>query len=443
MLRKRRQMAVNDNRRIATSLVIVSFFVLCTKSVSALKEMAIAWRYGTNGVVDGYLFVFELISFPIAIFFYVLTLFLVPIISANAIETQDKKRFSAELFGLFLLLGAIGYFITWLSVHTIINCGAAGLSGQAHDTALAIIPGFALLIPIGLLVSLWSTWTMAHGGHRNTLYEGIPALVILAMVLIFAPASEVLLWGTIGGFAIQAVLLALPLARTGKIEVPQVSFTASFWPSFRHGFIILLAAQTLLSVGILSDQFFAARLSEGSIASLGYANRILWLVLGLGATAISRAVLPVFGSISEFNNQHRGQMVKRWVWITLLAGIIATVVGWMLAPWVVRELFQRGAFSASDSANVARLFRFNLLIVPFYLPFIVLVNDLVTQGRYATYAIFCGINLIIKITLLTVLVPAFGLIGIPLSSAFMFSIAFVILLWDNRNSHSISAIRKT
>ena len=56
----------------------------------------------------------------------------------------------------------------------------------------------------------------------------------------------------------------------------------------------MLAGQALISfIGII-DQFFAAPLGTGAIATLSYANRILASMLGLGATAVARATLPVF-----------------------------------------------------------------------------------------------------------------------------------------------------
>ena len=51
-------------------------------------------------------------------------------------------------------------------------------------------------------------------------------------------------------------------------------------------------------IGII-DQFFAAHLDTGAIATISYANRILSLILGLGATAVSRATLPVFSRIKS------------------------------------------------------------------------------------------------------------------------------------------------
>jgi hypothetical protein len=57
------------------------------------------------------------------------------------------------------------------------------------------------------------------------------------------------------------------------------------------------AGQALMSFTGIIDQFFAANLGAGAISTLSYANRVLGLILSLGAMAISRATLPEFSAV--------------------------------------------------------------------------------------------------------------------------------------------------
>ena len=47
------------HRRIASSFLLVSAFVLIGRLAGAAKEMAIAWRYGISEIVDAYVLVFS------------------------------------------------------------------------------------------------------------------------------------------------------------------------------------------------------------------------------------------------------------------------------------------------------------------------------------------------------------------------------------------------
>ena len=88
----------------------------------------------------------------------------------------------------------------------------------------------------------------------------------------------------------------------------------------------MLAGQALMSfVGII-DQFFAAHLGTGAIATLSYANRILALILGLGATAVGRATLPIFSKAEAQGSAHGRRLASHWVRLLFLLGVIAMIL---------------------------------------------------------------------------------------------------------------------
>ena len=61
-LRDRLNNAHKDHKRIVTGMATVALYVVAAKLIAAGKEVLVAYRYGTSGVVDGYLFVFNLIN---------------------------------------------------------------------------------------------------------------------------------------------------------------------------------------------------------------------------------------------------------------------------------------------------------------------------------------------------------------------------------------------
>ena len=67
-------------RKIATSFVWISAFVLIGRLASAGKEVTIAWRYGVSETVDAYVLVFNLLNMPVLVWFTVLTAVLVPLV---------------------------------------------------------------------------------------------------------------------------------------------------------------------------------------------------------------------------------------------------------------------------------------------------------------------------------------------------------------------------
>ena len=419
----------SQHRQIALGFVWVSMFVFVGKLAGAAKEMTIAWRYGVSATVDAYVFVFNLITWPVSVWFSILTVVLLPLAARLRSDTPaELPRFRAELFGLTLLLGLALGLLTWLGLPMLLRKGWLGLSGPALTQALDMTGGLALLASLGTVTSLFSAWLLASGHHRNTLFEAIPALAVL-IALLLPPAwlPEPLLWGTVAGFALHAAALGAPLLRRGELPAPRLAQRSPAWQFFWASIGIMALGQVLSSLTNLVDQFFAAGLNEGALSTLSYANRILALILGLGATAVSRATLPVFSKDVAQGGVNVTALALRWFKWMLMLGLLVLLVSWLLAPWMVRVLFERGAFTASNTLAVSSVLRYALFQVVFYFPALVLVSALAAQRRNKLIALSGVINLICKLPLAFLLVPLFGIYGLVLSTVLMYALSAALL----------------
>src|SRR5690554_7918692 len=116
-LRSRLSNLHSDHRRIASGAFRVAVFLLLGKAVGAVKEMAVAYRYGVSDVVDAYQFTMTLANWlPITIV-GALSVVLIPVL-VNSRDEEDslRKRFLGELHGWVILLGvllAVGIYIGW------------------------------------------------------------------------------------------------------------------------------------------------------------------------------------------------------------------------------------------------------------------------------------------------------------------------------------------
>jgi peptidoglycan biosynthesis protein MviN/MurJ (putative lipid II flippase) len=170
-----------------------------------------------------------------------------------------------------------------------------------------------------------------------------------------------------------------------------------------------------MSLTTVIDQFFAAHLETGAIATLGYANRILALVLGMGTLAISRATLPVFSEAAARGQIHR--LASRWAKWMFLGGLGMLVILWPLAHWIVKLIFERGAFTAANTAQVSELLQLFLLQLPFYFYGLVLVSALSSRKEYFAVTLSGIIGVLSRPLLNAILVPRMGIDGIAVSAA--------------------------
>jgi peptidoglycan biosynthesis protein MviN/MurJ (putative lipid II flippase) len=411
-------------------MVKVAVFVLLGSFARAAKEGAIAYRYGVSVEVDAYLFVFNLVSWPVGVWFSVLTVVLVPLAARIRAEVLGEvPRFRAELLGLALALGFSFAVLGWLGMPLLLQSSWVGLPLSTVEMAKSMAPLIVLIAPLGVLISLFSAWMLTAHRHANTLLESIPALILLFALVAF-PGGEVesLVWGTLAGFFLHLVSVAVPMARCSEIEAPIFTRQSPEWPAFWRGFGVMLVGSALMGLTSLVDQFFAAHLGTGAIATLSYANRILALILSMGATVVSRATLPVFSQAQVHRAWQLRRVATHWGLLLFILGVIAMVVGWWLAPWGVKLLFERGAFNRENTELVATVLRWGLPGLPFYFASLVLVSLLVSQRKYHLLSLIGVLNLLVKIICNFLIVPYFGVNGLMISNSVMMGISCLALI---------------
>jgi peptidoglycan biosynthesis protein MviN/MurJ (putative lipid II flippase) len=301
--------------------------------------------------------------------------------------------------------------------------GYGGLPAASARMALEALPGLILLLPLALLAALQSAWMLSAGRHLNTLFECIPAVLIAALVLAY-PGGGIapLVWGTVAGCACHLGVLLAATGRRRELEPPRFSLGSPQWRWFWHGFGIMLAGQALMSLTVVIDQFQAVRLGTGAAATLGYANRILSLLLGLAAIAVSRATLPVFSEAAGQGGAALRGVAGYWMRLMFAAGVAAALAGYFLAPWGVALLFQRGRFGTAETAVVADALRYALPQLPFYFSSMVLVSYALSQRRYALVFWSGVIGCAGKVAGNLLLVPLLGVNGIALAATCVYGL---------------------
>jgi len=426
--------AAPDHAAILKGMLTVAAFVFVGKLVSAMKEMAVAYRYGLGPEVDAYQFLYTVIGWPLGVWASVLTAVLVPL----AVRLRDRQRqlarFRAELLGVVMLAGCGLAVLAWLVLHNVFRLGQSGLPPRLAGLAEAALPGLVLLLPLGMLTALQSAWMLAAGRHLNTLLDCIPTLSIAALVMAL-PGGGIgaLVWGTVAGSALHLLSLMAAPGRRDRQGAPRLGLSSPQWRWFWQGFGIMVGGQALMSLTVVIDQFYAAGLGTGAIAMLGYANRILSLILGLAAIAVSRATLPIFAQVhAQEAQQEREQERERqrmrlravarlWTGILFALGVLAMLASYAAAPWVVRLLYERGQFGAADTLAVAQVLRYGLPQIPFYFASMVLVSYALSARRHRLVFYSALIGCAAKIVGNLLLVPAFGVNGIALATMLVYA----------------------
>ncbi|MEQ4619274.1 MAG: lipid II flippase MurJ [Corticimicrobacter sp.] len=415
-----------DHRRIALGAARVAFFLIIGKLAGAFKEMAVAYRYGISDVVDAYQFTMTFATWVPVTLVGVLSVVLIPVlVRLRKDEHRQNVRFLGELQTLAWWLGLALAALIILAWPWVLQGPGAALNAETMAYARELAWGFAPVALFTVLAGVSAARLRARERHVNTLLDSVPALVILVWVMLAGPDAGIapLLWGTVLGFAVQCIWLQWLAARAdnGIWGAPTWGLGSPYWHGMAQALGIMMIGQLVMSLVGPLDQYTAARLSGNANATLGYAARLLSLLLGIGAMSVGRAALPVLSEVQSRGEPARArQMALKWSMAMAAIGVVAVAVGWWLAPWGVALIFERGAFGPDDTRAVAQVLRWGMLQLPFYFGVLVLVQLLASQKRYRIMAAIAVMNFAVKALMNHLLAPAMGVAGIMLATSLMY-----------------------
>jgi murein biosynthesis integral membrane protein MurJ len=424
--------AVHDNhKRIASGAVLIGVLTFGAKLFVAAREMAIAWRYGVSGTVDAYQLAITITTWLPMLVNGVMMVVLVPRLVRLGRDSSDRRQFINELNGTIIAIGIGVSALIWVAAPAAAAVLASGVNSYTLHTTAAmaseIAPvAFCIIVCGYLSVRLQARERFTYGAS-----EAVPALAIALFVILPLGLAGVipLIAGSLVGYFLQVAVLGR-MTQRGDPPIGTISIRHSSpeWRSLYAAITLMTLGQLLLNLTAPIDQSFASRLGAGSVATLGYANRAISLLTGLGAVVVARALLPVLsGAVAEGDHALGRRQALQWAALLGLVAAAGACVLWLAAPMMVRLLFERGAFDEAASALVAHVLRFGLVQLPFYYVNLVLVQWYAATSRYKPILVIFACGILLKAGLNAVLAPQLGVAGIALSTSAMYFLTASLL----------------
>jgi putative peptidoglycan lipid II flippase len=308
-------------------------------------------------------------------------------IEANGVE--GAKRFSEEVFGvlfsaLLIITIVMELMMPWL-VEWII---APGFADDTEKTSLTIRMA-AVMFPYLMCMSL----TAMLSGMLNSLHHFFAAAI--APVFLNVVMIAALFYGlwihadpqTIAWYLSWSVLLAgLLQMAVVYAGVRHAGINIGFkrprmTPNVKR--LLVLAVPAAITGGITQiNQIIGQAIAsgkEGAIAALQYADRIYQLPLGVVGVAVGVVLLPELArALKGGFAKEAANIQNRSIEFVLFLTLPAAAGLWILSDAIIRVLYERGQFSAENTAVVGSI----LAIYGLGLPGFVLIKAL-QPGFYA------------------------------------------------------------
>jgi putative peptidoglycan lipid II flippase len=421
------------NRRILAAMVTVGGLTGLVKLVAMVKEIIVAHQFGTSDALDAFLIAFLLPQFAMTLIGASLNYALIP--TYIQVREQEGDRAAQQLLSSVMVL-SIGFLVAMsvilaLTASYTLPLVASGFT--AEKLALAHSLYYVLLVTL-VLSGLATTWgAILNAENRFALAAVVPmatSIMTILVVVIMAKqwGSYALVVGVVGGALIETGLLGWGLIRAGVSLVPRWCGASPAIKQVLGQYAPMVAAAFLMGGTAVVSQSMAAMLDPGTVSALTYGNKVTSLLLGIGAMAVSTAVLPHFSRMVAVTDwEGLRHTLLTYSRLLLMVTLPLTVGLIYFSEPVVALLFQRGAFTEADTHLVGQVQAMYLLQVPVYV--LIMLYARLIAALKATYLMIWGniINLSVCIVLTYALMPRFGVVGIALATSLMYLVSTAFL----------------
>jgi putative peptidoglycan lipid II flippase len=246
----------------------------------------------------------------------------------------------------------------------------------------------------------------------------IAALIPLAILVLEAPdtAFWVAVATMLGGIA-QLALVYGAIRRTGmtpRIRLPRLDAEVRrFW---------VLAVPAIIAGGITQINIFVGTViasGANEVMSIIYnADRLYQLPLGIIGIAIGTVLLPELSRhLSAGRETEARQSQSQSLFLSMLLSMPAAGALIGLALPIVRVLFERGAFSPSDSVVVSEALIAFAVGLPAFVLIRVLQPGFFSRQDTRTPTVFAAVSVVINVALSLLLFPTLKHVGIALATS--------------------------
>lgn len=357
---------------------------------------------------------------------------------------EKAKLFADRIFTMLFAVQIVLLAIALMFMPQVVSLLAPGFNEDPTRYALAV-ELTRITFPYLLLITL----VTLYGGILNAIHRfaaaaaapillNLSIMAALALAAFFPTAGHAAAWGVLVAGVLEVLLL---IGDAGRASVLAWFRRPRLDEDIRK-FFRALGPATVGSAGVqlalFADTVIASFLVTGAVSALYYADRLNQLPIGVIGIAVGTVLLPEMARrIAAGDEAGARHAQNRAIELTLLLSIPCLVAFLIIPDLIMRALFLRGAFTATDAAAAAAtLAAYALGLFPFVLirsmtaPFFAR-GDTATPVKASLIA--AAVNIAFKIALMAPLAQ----VGLALATAIGAWINLGLVMWFARRQDLI------
>lgn len=353
---------------VLRSTAIISACTTLSRILGLLREVLMAGLFGTSLAKSAFDVAFRIPNLFRRLFGEgALSAAFIPIFT-ESLEKEGVEKANVLAGKIMTMLGVVLAAVVIL----VVLLSAAVLNYvELDERTAAVLPLLQITIAYTFFICLVGLcMAVLNSFHHFTLPAATPVLLnivwILSLIFVCPRMGDIegeqiygVAWAVLAAGVLQLAVQYPVLRRFGLC--PRLSFS---WDDPRVRKVLLLMGPAAIGVGVMQinvvvDGILALFVGGWAPAALTYAERLIYLPLGIFATALGTVLLPTFSRHAAREENDRIKSTLRSAIQNLMLVMLPAAVGLLvLAPSIVEVIFQRGRFDARSTMLTARALRF-------------------------------------------------------------------------------------
>ncbi|MFK7910216.1 MAG: murein biosynthesis integral membrane protein MurJ [Akkermansiaceae bacterium] len=406
---------------------------LLAKGMGFLRDAAAAAKFGTGDAMDAYTLALGIPTLMAGLFCNAMPTALIPAYARAKVKGGKAYATGVVANGVtlqFLTITAVCAVLGLLSQPLIdLIAGEFGAEKRLMGQQL-----FLVLLVFSVILSTSHAVTAALQAEKKFTVAAVsPAIIpVVAIAALFALHELIgvfsLAIGLVAGAAFHLLLLLYATTKEYGITCLKPNFSEHSPKQFMGDSMLILLGGALFGGCVMIDLAVASRLPAGTVATFGFADKVLGIVLSLAGVALGQALMPYLSEMqAESDRVKLRDLVFKLSCIVTGLTIPVVIVFWLAANPITQILFQRGEFGADETVRVASALRWGSLQFPAAALGVIASSMVIAMGSVRYMCWVSLIALIANVILDLTLAPMFGLAGILVATAIVHTISTVLL----------------
>lgn len=421
------------------TMVVIAASIIVAIAV-IFREQVIASRFGVGDVTDAFTLASSIVIFLAAAIGGSLASSLIPVsiqIEVDSGKAAAEAVCRAVLARLLVSLVAISVLLYVFS-EPLVSAIAHNFPPEKQQLTRSL---FMMTLPL-LPLAGWAAYaTVLLNIRRRLLFSTLASAMIPVTGIIIIQISstpDALALGLVLGYLMQCLFIAFILKEEPRWLWPTWHAQRSHLRAVWQQYLPVTIGSLFMTGTVVTDQVMAGWLTAGSVATLAFASILVNYLNAFAGRALGVPAIIHFSTLTAHKKWAEARRLMGQA-LLIIGGIALglTTIVWGFSDWLVAQLFERGAFTAVDTAHVAEVQKYYSLQLTFQFVGVLLVRMLSALGKNRTILVVAMFNFFANILLNWIFMKLFGVAGIALATSVVLFISSLLcgaMVWRSLNA---------